>query len=154
MTKIYEGGVRAFVLPHGKAKVLIAKCRPGAASSCKHKTPFWESSKHVEFNALDKIDKDCQNGNGCSRSTVILFRVIPAEHPKAQIRITEEWALGSADMCKACVDRLKKCRKARHVSWLTPDASSENQLRPAVPYEPIPTASFLRYQAYHHKRRV
>ena len=149
MTKVYEAGVRAFVIPNGRCKVLHAKCRPGPASSCNRTTPFWEASKHAEFNALDKL---CRSGKSCSRSIVILFRVLPAEHPKAQVRITERWALGAADMCKSCVERLKKLPKARNVSWLTPDGAAENQLRPAVPMDPAPTAAFVRYQHHYHKR--
>ena len=146
VAKVYEeAGVRAFVIPNGSCKVLYAKCRAGAASTCKHRTPFWEASRHAEFGALDKV---YQNTRQYSRATVILFRVLPANHPKAQIVVTDDWALGSADMCKSCVDRLSKMPKARNVSWLTPDATAENQLRPAVPYEPIQTASFIRYQRY------
>lgn len=148
MTKFYEAGVRAFVIPNGKCKVFYAKCRPGAASTCKHKTPFWEASRHAEFEALEKV---CHHSRQCSHSTIILFRVLPLTHPKAQVAINDEWALGAADMCKSCVDRLKKTPKARNVSWLTPDARAENQLRPAVPTEPIQTASFMRYQRYKRK---
>lgn len=148
ITKVYETGVRAFVIPDGKCRVLQVRSRAGAASTCKNKTPFWEASKHAEFVALDKIGYN--KTKSCCHTTIILFRVIPATHPKAEVLICDEWALGSADMCKMCVERIKKLPKARHISWLTPDANSENQLRPAVPSCPIPTASFLRYHHHHH----
>ena len=147
MTKFYEGGVRAFVIPHGSGKILHARSRAGAASSCRHKVSFWQASKHAEFDALEKI------GNRDIHSTVILFRVLPASHPKAQVHLTEDWALGSADMCKMCVERLKKTPRARNICWLTPDASSANQLRPAVPYEPVLTLSFMRYQNHVKNKR-
>ena len=51
-------------------------------------------------------------------------------------------------MCKLCVERLSKNPKAKNITWLTPDASSGNQLRPAVPTNPNVTLSFLRYQFY------
>lgn len=147
ITKMYESGVRAFVMPNGKHKVYQVRSRAGEASTCKYKTPFWNSSKHVEFVALDKI----AHSKSCCHSTIILFRVLPASHPKAEIIIAENWALGSADMCKMCVETLKKTPKARKVSWLTPDAKSANQLRPAVPTCPVPTESFMRWQ--HHKSK-
>lgn len=148
VAKVYESGVRAFVIPNGKCKVLYAKCRPGVATTCKHNTtPFWEASRHAEFDALEKV---CRHIRQWSHSTVILFRVLPINHPKAQVAINDDWALGAADMCKSCVDRLRKMPKARNISWLTPDATKDNQLRPAIPAEPVHTASFMRYQ--HNKR--
>ena len=149
ITKVYESGVRAFVIPSCRRKVLYAKCRPGPAATRTRSTPFWEASRHVEFDALCKV---CRNVRHCTKSIVILFRVLPIGHPKAQVPITDEWALGAADMCKSCVERLKKMPIAQSVRWLTPDASSDNQLRPAVPSEPIHTASFLRYQHYKPKK--
>lgn len=145
ITDLYEAGVRALVIPHNSGKILHARSRAGASSTCRHKISFWEASKHAEFDALDKLDK---LGNKNIRSTVILYRIIPLKHPKAQIQLTEDWALGSADMCKLCVERLSKITRARNICWLTPDASSPNQLRPAVPTEPVLTLSFLRYQFY------
>ena len=150
ITKLYEAGVRAFVIPNGSGKILHARSRAGASSSCRDKVSFWEASKHAEFDALDKLDK---LGNKNIRSTVILYRIIPSVHPKAQIQITEDWALGSADMCKLCVERLSKISRAKNICWLTPDASSPNQLRPAVPVNPILTLSFLRYQFYVKNKR-
>lgn len=143
--KIYESGVRAFVMPSGRRRVLHAKCRPGVAATRSRNTPFWEASRHAEFVALDKV---CRGVRHCSKAIVILFRVLPIHHPKAEVPVSDKWALGAADMCKSCVDRLKKTPIARSVCWLTPDASSENQLRPAIPYQPIHTASFVRYQQY------
>lgn len=143
-TKVYESGVRAFVIPSGSCRVLYAKCRPGVASTGKRTVPFWEASKHVEFAALGKVH---QTSRSCSRATVILFRVVPAGHPKAEVLVTDDWALGAADMCKSCVDRLSKISRARNICWMTPDATSESQLRPAVPHAPVQTASFVRYQS-------
>lgn len=145
MTKIYEGGVRAFVIAKNNKRrggISFVKSRPGPASSNSKKTAFWMSSKHAEFAALEEV--------GCSHchSIVILFRILPIKHPKAQVPINEKWALGAADMCKMCVERLQKSGRAKNVSWLTPDASSANQLRPAVPTNPVVTASFMRYQNY------
>lgn len=151
LTKVYEGGVRAIVIPNGKCRVFQVSSRPGAASTCKHKVPFWESSKHVEFIALDKIE-NFGSSSSSSTSTIILFRVLPSRHPKAQVHICDGWALGSAEMCKMCVDRIKKMPIARRVIWLTPDANSENQLRPAVPATPTLTASFLRFKHYNEKK--
>ena len=154
ITKLYEGGVRAFVIPYGSSKVLHARSRAGASSTCRHKISFWEASKHAEFDALDKLNNfnNSRNNNRCKNkninSTVILYRIIPCNHPKAEIRLTEDWSLGSADMCKLCVERLRKNPKSKNICWLTPDSSSPNQLRPAVPSEPVLTLSFLRYQFY------
>jgi hypothetical protein len=145
ITDLYEGGVRALVIPHNSGKILHARSRAGASSTCRHKISFWEASKHAEFDALEKLNT---LGNKNVHSTVILYRIIPLKHPKSQIQLTENWALGSADMCKLCVERLSKNPKAKNITWLTPDASSKNQLRPAVPTNPIVTLSFLRYQFY------
>lgn len=156
MVKLYETGVRALVITKGsrkKGKIIYVKSRPGPQSSNKmenQKMPFWEASKHAEFVVLDRLlDYTCP---GC-HPIVILFRILPAHHPNAQIPLSDEWSLGSADMCKTCIEMLQKAQRSRlstigNISWLTPDSNSENQLRPAVPTNPVPTASYMRYQRY------
>jgi len=128
--KLYEGGVRALIVSKGnrrKGKVSYVKSRPGPQSSKNKATAFWMSSKHAEFVALEELVRlsSCTN----CHPTIILFRILPAAHPKAQIQLCDHWALGSADMCKACVEMLQKAYKTRKtdiskISWLTPDASS------------------------------
>jgi hypothetical protein len=152
--KLYEGGVRALIVSKGnrrKGKVCYVKSRPGPQSSQNKNTAFWTSSKHAEFVAMEELVRlsSCPN----CHPIIILFRVLPISHPKAQYPLCDRWALGSADMCKACVEMLQKAYKTRKtdiskISWLTPDADSENQLRPAVPTNPVPTASYMRYRLY------
>jgi len=154
--KLYESGVKALILSKGSrrnGKISYVKSRPGPQSSNNKSTAFWEVSKHAEFVAIEELYRLSSNSN-CN-TTIILFRILPTSHPRALVPISEQWALGSADMCKACVEMLQKTYKTRKtdiskISWLTPDADSENQLRPAVPINPVPTVSYMRYQ--HHKQ--
>jgi len=154
--KLYESGVKALIVSKGsrrKGKVCYVKSRPGPQSSQNKSLAFWEASKHAEFVAIEELVKLSCNTN-CN-TTIILFRVLPSSHPRALIPISEQWALGSADMCKSCVEMLQKTYRTRKtdiskISWLTPDSSSENQLRPAVPNNPVPTVSYMRY--HYHKQ--
>lgn len=135
----YDARVWAIVVKRGKTIQVYSKA--GGSSSKVPSIP-WKASKHAEIIALEHIPDKHPN------CTVVLTRLLPSSHPKAEFKLNDEWSLGSADMCKVCYERLKKKPKAKHINWVTPDRNSESCLRSAIVNEPELPGSYKRMEKY------